>query len=446
MKTSPQLNRRTVLRGMLGGAAVSVGLPFLDCFLNDSGTALADGTPLPLAFGTWFWGCGLNPGQWEPAQTGAYQDLGRELKALEAHKAKMNVFSGMKAFIDGKPFLTHYSGTQAIFTGTVPRSPEVARATIDTLLADAIGTHSRFRSIEVSCAGKATQSQSARAGNLLNPAEISPVALYSRIFGSSFKDPNAAEFTPDPAVMTRRSALSIVDEERQAFTAKLGAEDKRRLDEYFTSLRGLEQQLDIELQRPAPLKACTVPSAGEEMPPGTEIGVVSHNHMLFSKLLTHALACGQTRVVNVVFGDPLSSLRRAGGTQTHHESTHEEPVDTKLGYQVDVSWFCTEIMRNLAVFASSLDNVREGDRTLLDRMVVLVGTDHGYAKIHGLENLAIMTLGGAGGRMKTGQHISAKGDPASRVGLTVQQVFGMPISSWGTDNMQTSKTITQVVA
>jgi hypothetical protein len=48
MKTNPELNRRTVLRGMLGGAAVSVGLPFLDCFLNNSGTALADGTPLPL--------------------------------------------------------------------------------------------------------------------------------------------------------------------------------------------------------------------------------------------------------------------------------------------------------------------------------------------------------------------------------------------------------------
>ena len=66
-----KLNRRTMLRGMLGGAAVGVGLPFLDCFLNINGTALADGpiqagTRLPLRFGTWIWGCGHIPERWIP--------------------------------------------------------------------------------------------------------------------------------------------------------------------------------------------------------------------------------------------------------------------------------------------------------------------------------------------------------------------------------------------
>ena len=66
------LNRRRVLRGMLGGSAVTVGLPFLNCFLNTHGTALADGAQLPVSFATWFWGCGLNPGRWEPAQVGKF--------------------------------------------------------------------------------------------------------------------------------------------------------------------------------------------------------------------------------------------------------------------------------------------------------------------------------------------------------------------------------------
>ncbi len=62
MSTTMNATRRNVLRGMMGGAAVSVGLPFLDCFLNTNGTALAaTGAPLPVAFGTFFWGCGLNP-------------------------------------------------------------------------------------------------------------------------------------------------------------------------------------------------------------------------------------------------------------------------------------------------------------------------------------------------------------------------------------------------
>ena len=80
------LGRRAALRGMLGGAAVTVGLPFLDCFLNTNATALADGQKLPVCFGTWFWGLGLNPGRWEPPMTGKFtfviRSSGRKVLAI----------------------------------------------------------------------------------------------------------------------------------------------------------------------------------------------------------------------------------------------------------------------------------------------------------------------------------------------------------------------------
>ena len=57
------LNRRAALRGLFQGTGVAVALPFLDCMLNESGTALAAGGPLPVRFGTWFWGLGFNPGR-----------------------------------------------------------------------------------------------------------------------------------------------------------------------------------------------------------------------------------------------------------------------------------------------------------------------------------------------------------------------------------------------
>jgi hypothetical protein len=66
--------------------------------------------------------------------------------------------------------------------------------------------------------------------------------------------------------------------------------------------------------------------------------------------------------------------------------------------------------------------------------------------VHSLENIPLLTAGKAGGKMKTGIHVSAKGDPGTRVGLTVQQAMGVPINGWGTDSMQTSKTITEVLA
>jgi hypothetical protein len=440
------INRRRVLRGMFGGAAVSVGLPFLDCFLDTNGTALASGQQLPVVFGTWFWGLGLNPGRWEPAKPGKLDAMNVELQPLAAYKDKMNVFSGMKAFLDGKPNGVHFSGVQGMLTGTVPRGMIADKPSVDTLIADVIGTRTRFRSLEVACAGNPQHSQSRRNGAVVNPAEISPAALYTRIFGPEFTDPNAADFKPDPAVLVRRSALSAVADDRQSFEKTLGAADKARLDEYFTSLRGLEQQLDLQAQKPLPLASCTVPGKVDESPVGTEIEIVKNNHKLFAGLLAHALACGQTQVVNVAFADATSSLRRAGGTQTHHEFSHEEPVDAVMGYQLTLAWFFNEIMTSLAFFVGSLDGIKEGDKTLLDRTVIMTATDLGYAKLHGLENMPMMTFGGGNGRIKTGQHIAAQGEPTSRVGLTLQQAMGVPVSSWGTDSMQTSKTITEIIA
>ena len=75
------LSRRVVLRGLFQGATVAVALPYLDCFLNSNGTALAAGAPLPVRFGTWFWGLGVTPGRWHPTTIGRDYDLPPELIA-----------------------------------------------------------------------------------------------------------------------------------------------------------------------------------------------------------------------------------------------------------------------------------------------------------------------------------------------------------------------------
>jgi hypothetical protein len=440
------LSRRRVLRGMLGGTSITVGLPFLDIFLNANGTALASGAPLPVCFGSFFWGLGLNPGRWEPKQEGKITEMGEELKALEPYKDHVNVYSGMKVFLDGRPLITHFSGDWSILTGTTPREERVEIPSVDVLVGDVIGTETRFRSLEVAATGNATHSYSRRAGAALNPAEVSPAALYARVFGPEFKDPNAADFKPDPHVMARQSVLSAVKAQRDEVLKHLGAADRARLDQYFTSLRQTEQQLAIQLEKPAPLEACMVPGKPEEAPAGTEIETVATNHKAFAEILAHALACNQTRVVNITFSDATSSLRKQGSSMTEHVNSHEEQIDPVLGYQPNVTWFMGRAMEGLATTIASLQAVKEGDGTLLDRTLIMASTDTGYAKIHSLENIPLITAGRAGGKMKTGIHVAAKGDPGTRVGLTVQQVMGVPLNSWGTDSMQTSKTITEVVA
>jgi hypothetical protein len=437
-------SRRNILRGMMGGAAVSVGLPFLDCFLNTNGTALANGTALPVAFGTFFWGCGLNPGRWEPKTLGANYDMNIETAALQPFRNRMNVISGMKVFLDGKGARPHFTGEMAILTGDVPRE-QPNYASLDSIVADTIGTRTRFRSLEVTGTGKPTDSLSRRSASVSNPAEISPAALYTRVFGPDFRDPNAADFKPDPRVMVRRSVLSGVTDQREALLKQVGANDRQRLDEYFTAVRQLEQQLDISLQKPAPLQACSPSAQPTDAELGTEIENVVANHKLFAQILAHAVACDQTHVTNVVFGEATSPLRKAGTAMTHHILTHEEPMDAKLGYQPQATYFMGRIVETLAFYLQTLDSIKEGDGTLLDRSLILAHSETGFAKIHALENIPMFLAGGAGGRIKTGLHIKAEGEPVTRVGLTVQQSLGIPVDSWGTMSLATSKPISELM-
>ncbi len=438
-------SRRRVLKGVLGGSAVTVGLPFLNAFLNESGTALAaTGKSLPPCFGTWFCGLGLNPGYWEPKEEGLIGEMPVQLKPLEAFKNKMNVYSGMRVFLDSHPPKVHFTGAHAMLSGGIAEEPE-AYPTIDTLVAEHIGNGTRFRSIEVSCNGSA-ESYSRKSASAVNPSEFSPANLYGRIFGPEFTDPNAAEFKPDPRTMARKSVLSAFSDERKQLVADLGAEDRSRLDEYFTALRELEQQLSLQLEKPAPLEACSIPSNGEEGAHNLVIDNAVADHKLFAKLLAHALACGQTRITNIVLDGASGNLRTAGSPVTFHIHTHEEPVDPDLGYQRQVAWFQEQVLGALNQFLVELDNVREGDGTLLDRIVVMYGTDTGFAKFHSLENMPMFTFGGAAGRMKTGLHIPAHGDTTSRVGLTVQQALGLPVAEWGTESNRTDRTITEVLA
>ena len=439
-----RLSRRAALRGVLAGSAVSVALPFLDCFLNENGTALAaTGAPLPNRFGTWFWGCGMNPGFWEPKQTGANYEMPEHLKALAPYRKQVTVFSGLKTFLDGNPLVPHSSGARGVLIGATGKEPDPS---IDVLVGDAIGFTTRFRSIEVATTGYATHTQSRRSPSVINSSEISPLALYTRLFGPEFKDPNAADFTPDPRVMVRKSVLSAIKDQRERLNGRVGAADKARIDEYFTSLRQIEQEMDLQLTKPAPLDACTVPTAPKELAGSTDIEIGTATHKLFAQLMAHAIACDQTRVINVSFSDGPSSLRRNGVATTHHIYTHEEQIDEKLGYQPGAHEFERLVIEAFADLPAALASIKEGDGTLLDRTLVLLTSECGLAKHHSLDNIPIFLVGGAGGRIKTGYHLASNGDAATRVGLTVQQALGLSVNTWGHGSLRTNRPFTELLA
>lgn len=442
-------SRRFALKGLLNGAAVSVGVPLLDIFLDSKGRAMAaTGAPTPVRFGTWFWGLGVNPNRWFPDKAGPNYDLKPELAPIKAYAKKINVLGNFNVLLDGAPNLPHSSGGPAIRTGRALTAERgLPGESFDVTISDKIGARSRFRSLEVSAIGDARNSLSGRGGGNLNPSETTAAGLYQRIFGGGFQDPNSPNFTPDPQVMARRSVLSSVTEQRKALEGVVGSEDRHKLDQYFTSVRQIENQLALELTKPEPLQACVVPGkAPASLPVNGEIETVMANHQVMADLLVMALACDQTRVFNMMFNNGASSLTRIGSTVTHHQLTHEEVLDNTLGYQPNATYFLDKVMEAWVYLVKALDQVKEGDRTLLDNTLVFAHSETEFAKFHTIDNIPMMTAGSAGGRLKTGIYVDGQGSPVSRVGLTLQQVMGVPVDRWGSKSMETNKTIGEMVA
>jgi hypothetical protein len=250
--------------------------------------------------------------------------------------------------------------------------------------------------------------------------------------------------------MLRESALSVVNEDSKKFIGTLGAADTARLDEYFTGIRQLEKQLALQLQKPPANEACRVPVRPASEPDiknnGMEVEVVQATHKIMAQMLAMAAACNQTKILNMVYSDHHSHLHKAGESFNHHNLTHEEPANSHLGYQPETYWFGTRAMDALADYISAFAAIKEGDGTLLDNSLIFAYSESSNARIHSLDGIPIMFVGKAGGRAKPNIHVMGKGDPITRVGLTAMQVMGLPIDTWGTQSLRTSKSISEVMA
>ena len=443
-----KLQRRTLLRGMFQGSVAVMGVPFLDCFLDSTGQALAaTGQRLPTRFSTFFYGLGLTTSLWVPKKTGLDYDTSVQLKPLDPFKKKMNVFSGMRVMVDDNPNFQHWSGNAAIVTGIAPtKNAQFDSKTLDQTIADVIGRGTRYKTVQAAASGDPKHCYSSLGGANTLPAEPSPMSLYTRLFGPGFQDPSSGDWKPDPQVMLQQSVLSAVTDERKDFMKELGAGDRARMEQYFTSVRDAELQMAAELKRPDVIAKVAIPGNPGEMAVNYALPNVRSVTPLMAKLGALAMATDQTRVFNLAISEPGSNIFVPGDPLGYHITTHMEAIDPTLGYQPKVAEYNIYSMEILASVLKEMDAIQEGDGTLLDHSMVMAYSDQSYAKIHAVDGIPIMLAGGAGGRMKTGYHIAGGGNPVSRVGLTVQKAMGISIDSWGKGSMETRSPYAELLA
>lgn len=442
------LGRRRFLRGMLNGGVVTLSLPLLNCFLNDNGTALAGGAPIPLRFGTWFWGLGMNAKAFVPTKVGSDYELPEELAALAQVRQHINIFTNFNAMRDSSPNLCHYTGWIITRCGAAPIGGEDKPGeTLDVAISRVIGRTTRFQTITATANGDVRTSFSYENANSINAAEASPLNFYKQLFGGDYQDPNAPAFTPNPRIMARKSVLSGVLDQTKQLSKMVDAEDRARLEQYYTDLRDLERQFDHQLTKPEPIAACHAVAPPQEDPKTTvDSEVVAQRHRMMTDLMVMAVACDQTRVFNMAYSAAFASTIKAGYEKPHHTCTHEEPVDQALGYQPTASWFLRRSMESWAYFVDAFSQVKEGDGTLLDNLLIYGSTDSAWARIHSLDGIPMFTAGRAGGRVKTGFHIDGAQGPATRVGYTAMKLMGVDTKSWGTKSNSTSKELGEILA
>lgn len=433
------LKRRTLLRGMVGGAAVGVGLPVLEAMCNESGTAHADGSAFPRRYIQWFWGNGVVPSLWEPTGEGRDYELSEEMAPLAPVKDVMTAFTGFDVLTSAR--YPHKSGRGGMLSCAGLAEGEIWQLpSLDQVLAQQLGDNTRFRSIQTA-ASDSGQSVSVVSPTETLPSEPSMAGLFIRLFGEGFRLPGD-EVVIDPRLGLRRSVLDAVMDQQRRLSARLSSADRVRMDQHFTSVRELERRIARLEEDPPNLAACTMPEAPPASIPDDSRGRpdVAQRNEIMAELLSYALACDQTRIVSHLLSPsvndlvfPIDGIELGGVLRGHHDLTHNEPLDDGTGqpelwrtHQIVVY-----IMQTLNTFVQRFRDIEEGDGSLLDNSIILATSDCSNPRLHALNNFPILTFGSLCGRLKTGHHIRSSGDNAARVNLTIARAMGLPLAEIG---------------
>lgn len=409
MTTRHRISRRTVLRGL--GAAVS--LPWLEAMGTMTSWA-ARPTPAqaaPNRLAVLYVPNGKNMADWTPQAVGRDFDLPAILEPLKPVRDDLLVLTGLtadKARAHGDGGGDHARALAAFLTGCQPRKTDGtdirAGVSADQVAAARVGDQTRLPSLEIGCeagamAGNCDSGYSCvyssaiawRSATQPLPKEVNPKLVFERLFGSG---PDAGRARRD---QRRRSVLDLVRADYGDLKGRLGAHDQRKLDEYFTAVRDVEQRIERAGKLPE-VKAPDYP-----VPAGVPSSYEGHIRLMCD-LLVLAFQADVTRVCTFVLANEGSNKPYpfAGVPEGHHDLSHHGNDAKKKAKIRDINRFHTT---QLAYLLQKLKSVREGDGTLLDHCMVAYGSGNSDGNAHNHDDLPVLVAGKGCGTIQTGRHV-----------------------------------------
>ena len=235
------------------------------------------------------------------------------------------------------------------------------------------------------------------------PKQVNPRDVFNRLFGAG----TAGPLRPERKPIYGKSILDLVSARADALRKRLGNTDRTKLDEYFNSVREVEQRLD----RAAPGGVGSPPAPRAAPPRDASAGTIPFpEHLdLLSDLIALSFQCDLTRVATFMFEHAFSDVRSfsflPGVTSRHHAITHSN----QPAQEEKINLFYVE---RFAYLFGKLKAIREGDRSVLDNSIIYYTSEFGNGHEHDHRQLAMLVAGKAGGRFKTGLHIDYPLDPA----------------------------------
>lgn len=444
---------------MLKGVGAVMGLPLLEAMRpfttvgGDSGR-ISPGTS-PVRLGVLYMPNGVNPHHWTPKGVGRDFELSPILEPLARFKNDLLVFTelwnaaantGDGHYVKTGGFLTGTTITRT--TGSELRS---GATSLDQVIARQVGNLTPLPSLELGIEPPATGVDVNVGYTQLYGAHISwstpttplakelnPRSVFDRLFRSRDRS--------DPAAAANdRSVIDLVLEDAKRLHRKLGQPDQLKLNEYLDSVRAVEKRIEFDAKRQRnevmsdPLARQAIKELGERITAYDDPARVSEragNHTEHVRLMLDLMVLGfwtdSTRVSTFMFGNAVSGRNFSflgGGIGGHHQTSHHENDKAKLEqYQRINQWH----LEQYAYLLDRMQSFKEGDRTLLENSMVLLGAGMRDGNAHNPRNLPILLAGRAGGTLSTGRHlVYEKNTPLCNLYQSILRRAGAPVEKFG---------------
>jgi len=447
-----QTNRwRLERRSFLKGVGATLALPALEAMRPLMAAGASGDFPVRMAM--LYMPNGVRADRWTPSGSSGNFKLSPILSPLEAHREDLLILTGLqnKASFSGDG---HYVKTGGWLTGTTISKTtgsdiNSGGVSMDQIAAQKIGQNCKLPSLELGTERVATGIDtnvnytrlyashiSWKTPTSTLPCEINPRVAFDRLFRT--RSPKGAKQALD-----QQSVLDIVSEDTKRLQAKLGAEDRLKVDQYLDSIREVERRIENE--------ANTL-GAGENLDPALAkqmdeldkriskaMGKASReeelnslprfDHGEHSRIMMDLIVLGfwsdSTRVSTFMFGNDVTGRNFSfleGVNGGHHDLSHHSNDGSKLDQYERINRWHVE---QYAYMLGRMKQIREGEGTLLDHSMIAFGSPIRDGNSHNPRNVPIVVAGSANGKIRTGRHLEfEEGTPLCSLWLSMLEKAG----------------------